>query len=87
MKEFYNRTELELLAAQKFTFIAHPVLYVTAGRKNVASESITATFELERGQEVIGELTMQYDSIERLLDAFDIADHDEVFALEGMDQA
>jgi hypothetical protein len=87
MKELYNRTEVELLAAQKFTFIAHPVLHVTAVRKSVESESITATFEIEIGEYVIGELTIQYDTIERLLDAFDIADHAEIFELEGMDKA
>jgi hypothetical protein len=58
-----------------------PVLYVTAVRKSLESEIIAVTFEIGIGSYVIGEFTSEYDTIEKLLDAFDIADQEELFAL------
>ena len=81
MKEVYSYQEIktDIAEGEKVTFTAHPVLYVTAGRKSLESETITVTFEIGIGSYVIGEFTSEYDSIEQVLDAFDIADHEEIW--------
>ncbi len=85
MKEVYSYQEIktDIAEGEKVAFTAHPVLYVTAVRNSLESESITATFEISIGSYVIGEFTQEFDTIEKLLDAFDIADHEELFELAG----
>jgi hypothetical protein len=79
MRELYNISELRILDAQKFTFIYPLRVEVTVVQKQDCT--LQATFALLVGEYVIGEFTSVYDTIEKLLDAFDIADHEELFAL------
>ena len=81
MKEIYSYQEIktDLDQGEKVGFTAHPTVYVTAVRKSPGSEPISVTFEIGIGSYVIGEFTSEYDAIEKLLDAFDIADHEEIW--------
>lgn len=85
MKEVYSYQEVstEIGQGEKVAFTAHPVLYVTAVRKSLESEAIAVTFEIGIGSYVIGEFTSEYKTFAALLDAFDIADHEEIFELLG----
>ncbi len=85
MKEVYCYQEIapDITQGEKVAFAAHPVLHVTAVRKSLESEIIAVTFEIGIGSYVIGEFTSEYDTIEKLLDTFDIADHEELFVLIG----
>jgi len=85
MKEVYCYTEIDTDIAQgeTVTFSLPLTVHVTARRQSEASETITATLELGMGGEVIAACTSEYDTIERLLYAFDIADHEEIFELLG----
>ena len=81
MKEIYSYQEIktDIDQGKKVGFTAHPTVYVTAVRKSSESETIVVTFEIGIGSYVIGEFTSEHDTIERLLDAFDIADHEEIW--------
>lgn len=81
MKEVYSYQEIktDVDQGEKVGFTAHPTVYVTAVRKSPESETIVVTFEIGIGSYVIGEFTSEYDTIEKLLDAFDIADHEEIW--------
>lgn len=81
MRELYNISELRILDAQKFSFIYPLRVEVTVVQKQECP--LQATFALLVGEYAIGEFTQEYDTIDRLLDAFDIADHEELFALGG----
>ncbi len=81
MKELYNIAELKLFNVQKFTLIYPLRVEVTVVQKQECP--LQATFALLVGEYAIGEFTQEYDTIERLLDAFDMADHEELFELVG----
>ena len=85
MKEVYSYQDIKTDIAEGGTvaFTAHPTAYVTAIRKDRDSETITATFELCIGSYVIAEFTCEFPNIEKLLDAFDIADHEEIWEVLG----
>ncbi len=81
MRELYTIAELKLLNVEKFTFIYPLRVEVTAVQKQDCT--LQATVVLLVGEYAIGECIQEFDTIERLLDCFDIADHEELFALGG----
>ncbi len=85
MKEVYAYQEVidDIAQGEKVTFTMHPNLHVTAVRKSLDSQTITATLEICVSEYAIGEFTMGFSSIETLLAAFDIADHEEIFEMVG----
>lgn len=83
MKEVYSYQEIKTWIpngqAVKFTYPLR--VEVTAAQKHHDSQTLHVTFVLLVGKYAIGEFTSEFDTIERLLDAFDIADHEELFEL------
>jgi hypothetical protein len=82
MKQVYRYTEIaDLFEQGKVIKFTHPLnVLVTAARKQ-ENGSVHVTIVLLVGEYAIGDMTIEYDSIEALLDAFDIADHTEIFEL------
>jgi hypothetical protein len=85
MKEVYCYQEVESEIAQGETvaFTVHPTLLVRAVKNNPASEVITVSYELCIGSDSIGVFTSEFSNMESLLDAFDIADHEEIWEVVG----
>ena len=83
MKEVYAYSEVidDIAQGEKVTFTMHPTLHVAAVRKRLDEQTISATLEIGVGEYVIGECTIEFSSMETLLAAFDIADHEEIFEL------
>jgi len=83
MKTFYSYQEIQNLIGngQAITFSYPLRAQVTAAQKHHDSQTIHVTFVLLVGEYAIGEFTSKFETIERLLDAFDIADHEELFEL------
>ncbi|MGH2495794.1 MAG: hypothetical protein ACRDIV_13935 [Ktedonobacteraceae bacterium] len=85
MKEVYAYQEVidEIAQGEQVSFTMHPNLHVTAVRKNLNEQAIIATLTICVGEYAIGEFTMEFSSMETLLAAFDIADHEEIFEVLG----
>jgi len=85
MKEVYCYQEVESDIAQGETvaFTVHPTLLVRAAMNNLEGEVITVSYELCIGSDSIGVFTSEFPDMERLLYAFDIADHEEIFEVVG----
>lgn len=83
MKQVYSYQEAANLieSGQVVKFIYPLRVEVTATKKLEGSTALHVTFVLIVGEYAIGEFASEYDSIEALLDAFDIADHQEVFEM------
>jgi hypothetical protein len=84
MKEIYCYQEIatDIAQGEQVTFRLPLTVSVTARRQSEASETITATLELGLGGEVIA-CSSEFATIDRLLYAFDIADHEEIFEVLG----
>jgi hypothetical protein len=82
MKQIYSYQEVATPFEQgrviKFT---HPLKVLVTAAKKQDSTAIHVTFVLIVGEYAIGEFTSEYDTMESLLEAFDIADHTEIFEL------
>lgn len=52
-------------------------------KNHLESQTTAATPEICIGEYAIGEYTIEFSSIETLLEAFDIADHQEIFEVVG----
>ena len=84
MKILYSSQELQgFTNAQKVRFLYPLRVEVTTAHQQ--DTSVLVTFALLVGEDAIAEWTQEVDSIERLLDAFDIADHEELFELVSDD--
>jgi hypothetical protein len=83
MKEVYSYQEVgsDIAQGETLAFIVHPTLHVRAVKKNPDSENITVTYEICIGTDAIGEFISDFPDIEKVLYAFDIADHEEIFEL------
>ena len=84
MKHVYSYQEIATLFEQgRVIKFIHPLKVLVTAAKKQDSPSIHVTVVLLVGEYAIGDFTIEYDSIEALLDAFDIADHTEIFELLG----
>ncbi len=85
MKEGYCYQEIAHLvkSGQKITFTYPLRVEVTAVALHPDRDTLQVTFALLVGEYTIAEFTSEYDTVESLLDAFDIADHQDVFELVG----
>ena len=85
MKEVYSYSEIapEVAQGETVTFCLPVSIYVTARRKSAACEMITATIEFGMGGEVIATCTSEFKDMDRLLYAFNIPDHVELFEVVG----
>jgi hypothetical protein len=82
MKQVYRYTEIaDLFEQGKVIKFTHPLNVLVTAAKKQDSTTIHVTIVLLVGEYAIGDLTIEYDSIEALLEAFDIADHQEMFEL------
>ena len=85
MKEVYCYQEVEsdIVQGETVAFTAYPTLLVRAAKNNPESEAITVTYELCIGSDSIGVFASEFPNMESLLDAFDIADHEEIWEVAG----
>ena len=85
MKEVYSYSEIarELAEGDTVTFCLLVSIYVTACRKSADDETITATIQFGAGGEMIVSCTSEFADMDRLLCAFDIPDHIELFEIVG----
>ena len=86
MKEVYSYSEIapEVAQGETVTFCLPVSIYVTARRTSAACETITATIEFGMGGEVIATCSSEFEDMDRLLYVFDIADHVELFEVQGV---
>ncbi len=84
MKQVYSYTEIADLFEQgkavKFTYPLK-VLVTAAKKQEGSSTAIHVTVVLLIGEYAIGDFTTEFESIEGLLEAFDIASQQEIFEL------
>jgi len=85
MKEVYSYSEIasEIAEGETVTFCLPVSIYVTARRKSTDCETITATIEFGMGGQMIATCTSEFRDMDRLLYAFDIPDHIELFEIVG----
>lgn len=85
MREVYSYSEIapEIAEGETVTFCLPVSIYVTACRKSADCERITATIAFGMGGEVIATCTSEFEDMDRLLYAFDIPDHIELFEIVG----
>lgn len=79
----YQEVVEEIAQGETVTFILHPTVYVIAVRKNPQSEIIHVTYNVCVGAYSIGTFESEFPTLEKLLDCFDIAAHEEVFEVVG----
>ena len=85
MKAVYSYSEIapEIAEGETVTFCMPVSIYVTARRTSADCETITATIEFGMGGEMIATCTSEFKDMDRLLYAFDIPDHIELFEVVG----
>lgn len=85
MKEVYSYSEIapEIAEGETVTFCLSVSVYVSACRKSPDDETITATIQFGTGGEMIASCTSEFKDMDRLLYAFDILDHLELFEIVG----
>jgi len=85
MKEVYSYSEIaeEIAEGETVTFCLPVSIYVTACRKSAEDGAITATIQFGMGGEMIASCTSEFKDMDRLLWAFDIPDHIELFEIVG----
>ena len=85
MKELYAYQEIvdDVAQGEIVAFDFHPNLHCRVVRKSQDEQAVIATLEICVGEYAIGEFTMEFSSLETLLAAFDIADHEEIFEVLG----
>ena len=85
MKEVYSYSEIapEVAEGETVTFCLPVSVYVTARRKSADGETISATIEFGTGGEMIASCTREFKDMDRLLYAFDLLDHIELFEVVG----
>jgi hypothetical protein len=81
MKEVYSYSEIapEITEGETVTFCLPASVYVTARRKSTGCETISVTIGFGMGGEMIASCTREFENMDRLLYAFDILDHIELF--------
>lgn len=85
MKAVYSYSEIapEIAEGQTVTFCLPVSIYVTARRTSADCETIAATIEFGMGSERIASCTREFENMDRLLYAFDLFDHLELFEVVG----
>ncbi len=85
MKEVYCFQEVstDIAQGEKVSFPFHPVIYVTLVRKSRESQEITATIELclYTSDDCIAIVEQTFETIQAVLNAFDLPDHVELFEM------
>lgn len=83
MKELYSYQEIQtwIRNGQAVTFLSPLRVQVTAAQKHHDTTAIHVTYVLLIGEDALAEFVSEFETMEDLLNAFDIADHQELFEL------